>query len=216
MGWTAPVTFTTSLALSVSRLNEQLRDNMLYLKALMDLLVPSVGAGAVVAGKCTASEGGNSVVHQTTLTLTLTGANDLDLADGADHGTGVLIYNFPEGRINVLGVVMNGVVVCNDAFNADPNDTFNVACGTVTAADDGTLTSSEVALIPSTTIDTTGNTVLTNTWHAAKTTASHYDGTAGAIGVYVNAAVLDTSTTKALTIAITGTLTITWINLGDY
>ncbi|MBM4428799.1 MAG: hypothetical protein FJ026_00440 [Chloroflexi bacterium] len=31
MSWTTPVTWTTSLALSVARLNQQLRDNLQYL-----------------------------------------------------------------------------------------------------------------------------------------------------------------------------------------
>lgn len=216
MGWTAPVTWTTSLALSVARLNQQLRDNLTYLKDLLDLLVPSVGVGAVVAGKCTASEGGNSAVHQTTLTLTLTGANDLDLADGADHGIGVKIYDFPAGRILILGVTMNGVAVCNDAFNANPNDIYYLGCGTAQAGDDGTLAGTEQDLIPVTTIDTVGNTTLTNDWHAALAASAQFDGTSSAVDLYVNAAVADASTSKAVTIAITGTMVITWINLGDY
>ena len=42
------------------------------------------------------------------------------------------------------------------------------------------------------------------------------DGTTTALDVFVNAAVANASTTKAVTVAVTGTLTITWINLGDY
>jgi len=171
--------------------------------------------GAVVAGKCTAVEYGDGVIHKTVLSLTLTGANDLDLAN-ADHGTGVKIYDFPAGRIHVLGVVMNGVAVTNDAFEADPNDVYLLSCGSVVGADDATLSSTEVDLIPSTTLDSVGNTTLTLDWHAALAAAAVFDGTTTALDLYVNAAVAGASLTKDLTIAITGTLTVTWINLGDY
>jgi hypothetical protein len=51
---------------------------------------------------------------------------------------------------------------------------------------------------------------------AALAASAQFDGTSSALDLYVNAAVLNASTTKAVTIAITGTLTLFWINLGDY
>jgi hypothetical protein len=171
--------------------------------------------GAIVSGKCTAVEKGSGVTHQTVLTFTLTGDNDLDLADG-DHGTGVKVYDFPAGRILVLGATVNASAVTNDAFEANPNDTYYLGVGTVTAADDATLATTEQDIIPVTTIDTISNTTLTNDWHAALAASAQFDGTSSAVGLYVNAAVAGASLTKALTIAITGTLTVTWINLGDY
>jgi hypothetical protein len=155
------------------------------------------------------------VVRQTTITLDLTGANDLDLADG-DHGTGVKVYSFPAGRILVLGAVINASAVTNDAFEANPNDVYFLGVGTVSAADDATLATTEQDIIPVTTIDSAGNTTLTNDWHAALAASAQFDGTSSAVALHVNAAVAGTSLTKALTIAITGTLTVTWINLGDY
>ena len=209
MAWTAPRTWVTGETVTAALMNAHVRDNLVELAG-------TTGAGAIVANKCTASEGGNSALHQTTLTLTLTGANDLDLADGADHGTGVQIYDFPAGRIHIIGVTINASVVCNNAFNADPNDIFYLGCGTVTAGDEGTLAGTEQNLIPVTTIDTVGNTTLTNDWHAALAADAVFDGTGTAVDLFVNAAVANTATTKAVTIAITGTMTITWINLGDY
>jgi hypothetical protein len=80
----------------------------------------------------------------------------------------------------------------------------------------GDLTLTEQDIIPATTIDTQGNTVLTNALKAALAASAQFDGTASALDLYVNAAVLNASTTKAVTVAITGTLTLFWINLGDY
>lgn len=71
-------------------------------------------------------------------------------------------------------------------------------------------------MIPATTIDTQGNTVLTNVLKAALAASAQFDGTSSALDLFINAAVLNASTTKAVTVAITGTLTLFWINLGDY
>ena len=168
------------------------------------------------AGRLEISDG---LLRQTILPLALTGAADLDLADGADHGTGVKVYDFPAGRISILGAMINASVVCNDAFNASPNDIFYLSCGSVTAADDGDLTGTEADIIPKTTIDTVGNTTLTNDWHAALAASAMFNNTtsdSGPLDLFVNAAVANASTTKAVTLAITGTLQVTWINLGNY
>jgi hypothetical protein len=174
--------------------------------------------GAVVAGKCTAVEELSGIIHKTVLTLGLTGSSDLDLAGDADNGTGIKIYDFPAGRILLLGAIIDASAVCNDAFNASPNDVYKLGAGSVSAtqAAEGDLTSTEQDIIPATTIDTQGNTVLTNDWHNALGASAQFDGTSSALDLYINAAVLNASTTKAVTIAITGTLTLYWINLGDY
>jgi hypothetical protein len=173
------------------------------------------GVGAIVANKATAVDAGDGVIHQTVLTLTLTGANDLDMAD-ADHGTGIKVFDFPAGRIHVIGAVIDASVTVNNAFEASPNDVVLLSCGSAVGADDADLTSTEADLIPKATLDTVGNTELTLPWHGALAASAAFDGTTTALDLFVNAAVAGTSLTKALTIAITGTLTITWINLGDY
>jgi hypothetical protein len=45
---------------------------------------------------------------------------------------------------------------------------------------------------------------------------AQFDGTTTAIALYVNAGVTDAISANAVTVAIAGTLTVTWINLGDY
>jgi hypothetical protein len=169
--------------------------------------------GAVVAGKCTAAEYCDAFVHKTVLTLTLTGANDVDLADSANNSKGVKIYDFPAGRILILGAIMDGSVTVNNAFNASTNDVFYLSCGSAdaTQAADGDLTGTEADIIPKTTLDTVSNTTLTLDFDAALATSAQW---ASPLDLYFNAAVLDASTTKAVTVAATGTLTLYWINLG--
>lgn len=178
-----------------------------------DTYVPAASSTKLtpVAGKCTvSSEVVMGPFHQTVLALSLTGANDLDLAN-ADHGTGVKIADFPAGRIYVAGAVMAGSCVTNDAFEANPNDIYYVSAGSVVGADDADLTGTEADLIPKTTLDSVGNTELTLAWAAFLAAPATF---ATGLDLYINAAVAGTSISKALTIAITGSLKVTWINLG--
>ena len=175
----------------------------------------SHGVGAIVANKCTAVEYGDGTIHQTVLTFTLTGDDDIDLADG-DHGTGVKVYDFPDGRILVLGVTINGSVAHNGAFNASDDDHFYMSMGTAIGADDNSLTGTEADLIPSVTLDTASGATTPLDVHSELAASAHFDGTSTAVDVYVNVAVEATDNSGATTYALTGTATITWINLGDY
>lgn len=173
--------------------------------------ITSVGVGAIVAGKCTAVEGGTGIVHQTTLTFTLTGANDLDLADGADHGTGIKVYDFPAGSIQILGATCNAIVTSTNAEGGGA--TFPMALGSVVAADDATLTSTEADIIPS--IAVAGG--ATKDFHATLAAPILFANAGGTdLDLFVNAAITNAVSTGAVTIAVTGTVTITWINLGDF
>ncbi len=168
------------------------------------------GAGAIVADKATVVETGDGYIHKTVLTLTLTGDNDLDLADG-DHGTGVKIYDFPEGRILVMGAVAD-IDMATTGINADPNDTYYVALGSATGADDADLTSTEADIIAKITADG-ADTATANGQLAA---SAQFDGTTTPLDLYFNVACADANNSGASTYAATGTVTITWINLGDY
>lgn len=181
--------------------------------------VTTYGNGAIVANKCTVSEGGIYPTHQSTLTFTLEGDHDIDVADGGKT-TGVKVYDFPAGRVLILGATCNASITTNNVYNANPNDVYYVSVGTAdgTQAADADLTSTEQDIITKTTIDTVGSTTLTADWHGASGTGipGPFDGTTTAAALYVNVAVPDTSNTGPTTHAITGTLVVTWINLGDY
>lgn len=182
---------------------------------------PTITAGIGTAATGVANSSRLGAIRQAVLTFTWTGANDMDVGDGGKTA-GTLAYTFPEGRILVLGAVIDASVVTNNAYNANPNDIYYVGVGTVdgTQAADADLTSTEQDIIPKTTLDTVGSTTLTLDWHAAMATFAYannvVDGTTTPVKLYVNIAVPDASNTGATTHAITGTLTVSYLNLGDY
>jgi hypothetical protein len=173
------------------------------------------GNGAVGGAWVTAVEKGNEVVHQSVFTLNVAGANLVTLADSADHGGSKLLYTFPAGAIYVMGAVLDGVVTNTAAFNASDNDHYNVSIGSAAAGDDGDLTGTEVSFIAKTDVDTAAGVTTTQSKKAITTTAFALDGTTAAATMYFNVSVLDTQTTGSNDFGLTGTLTVTWANLGD-
>lgn len=167
------------------------------------------GDESPVEGLAEAATVSVGVVRQTVLTLDLTGDNDIDLADGADHGAGVKVYEFPAGRILLLGATINCTTTIAGASGGAA--TVDLAVGSAAAADDATLTSTEANVIPST---ATANGA--STWKAALAASAQFDGTSSAVALYVNAGVTNAISASAVTVAIAGTLTLTWCNLGDY
>lgn len=172
----------------------------------------SAGNGAVVAAKASAVEYGEGLIHQTVLTFTLTGANDLDMADSAAHGTGVKVYDFPEGRILLLGATVNAVLATT-GVNATPNNVVIMGIGSRVQTDDATLDAADVDIIPATNCAITTN---AGTFKAALAASAHFDGTTTPLDLFVNAGIIDANSGAAVTLAVTGTATLTWINLGDY
>jgi hypothetical protein len=83
VAWTAPVTWTTSVALSVSRLNEQLRDNSLYLKGLAD------------SHKTQHASGGTDILYYKRQAMWFIAGN---LATGATQSA-TIIYRGPSATI---------------------------------------------------------------------------------------------------------------------
>lgn len=187
--------------------------------------VSGITAGGGTAATGVAAAESFPAVKKLTLTFTLTGANDIDVADGGKT-TGYKVFDFPEGRILIFGAVVNASITTNAAYNADANDIYYVGIGTAdgTQAADADLTTTEQDVIPKTTIQTdTGggaNSILTSDWHSNMGTLAYanneFDGTTTPAALYVNVAVPDASNTGATTHAITGTLTVTYANLGDY
>lgn len=174
----------------------------------------TAGLGAVpaaVAATCVATESGNGVIHQTVLTLT-------DLAqvitNGAEYA-GTEIYDFPAGRILVLGVTASLApkTTTTIATSIASGATGAVALGTVVTT--GTNDTTKVDLLPdgaftsSTTINVAAAAV-TKTLVAS----AHFDGTGTAIKAFLNSIVATGSINGGLNWS--GTITITWVNLGDY
>lgn len=151
----------------------------------------------------------------TTLTLA-------DVAQSVVNGTeyqGTKIYDFPQGRISVLGVTATLQQKTTSALASTLNagSTGAIALGTA-AASATTLASTMVDLLPSTaftssaTINVAGTAV-----SASLAAAAQFDGTSTAKDVYLNTAYATTTDVDGnATQTISGTVVITWINLGDY
>jgi len=129
------------------------------------------------------------------------------------------IYDFPAGRLLVLGVTatLQQKTTSTIASTINSGVTGAISLGTV-AASNVSLTSTMVDLLPSTafTSSTTIN-VAGTAVSAALAASAHFDGTTTAKDMYLNTAYATTADVDGNgTQTISGTITITWINLGDY
>jgi hypothetical protein len=204
--WTVGATIAgvTSSATELNKL-----DGVTATATQIESVVGVSGAGVAVAGKATATESGG-IVHKTVLDLAGTIGT---LNTGAAHGAGIKLYDFPAGRILLLGAVVDAVVAATNV-NANPNDTFVMSMGSVTAADDATLTSTEADIIPSTTITVAAG---SGTFKAALASSAQFNGTTIALDLFINAGMVDTANSANSAVSMTsGTVTLHWVNLGDY
>lgn len=152
---------------------------------------------------------------QTTLTL-----NNVPQAvvNGTEY-QGTKIYDFPAGRISVLGVTATLQQKTTSALASTLNAsaTGSIGLGTVTASAT-TLASTMVDLLPATaftssaTINVAG-TAVSN----ALAAAAQFDGTTTPVDVFLNTAYATTTDVDGdATQTISGTVVITWVQLGDY
>lgn len=151
---------------------------------------------------------------QTTLTL-----NNVPQAvvNGTEY-QGTKIYDFPQGRILILGVTATLQQKTTSAIASTLNSaTGAISLGTATASA-VTLASTMADLLPSTAF--TSSTVINvagTAVSAALAASAQFDGTTTAKDVYLNTAYATTTDVDAdATQTISGTVNITWVQLGDY
>ena len=175
----------------------------------------TLNIGAVNGATVSAVEKGNGVIHQTVLTFT---ATPLTLAD-ATVGAGVKVYDFPAGRINILGAVGSIALTTTSALASTLNAsvTYNWGIGTTTQAS-GTLATTEQNIL--TTANGTASATVNVAGAAAvggvAASAGNLDGTSTAIDAYLNIGIATaTDIDGDATVTLTGTATITWIYEGD-
>jgi energy-converting hydrogenase Eha subunit F len=200
------------------QVEELVNDNIKRIKTVdLDASAPISSVGVVpvsLGATAVASEAGDALIHQTTITLT-------DLAQAVANGTeyqGTKIYDFPAGRILVLGVVASIAQKTTSAIDTTLNAevTGALAIGTATASN-VTLDGAMADLLPSTaftssaTINVAGAAV-----GAALAASAQFDGTSTAKDVFINTSYATTTDVDGnATQTLTGTVTITWLNLGD-
>lgn len=129
------------------------------------------------------------------------------------------IYDFPEGRISVLGVTARLKQKTTSAIASTINSgvTMAVALGTA-AASNVSLTGTMADLLPSTNLTTsTTINVAGAAVGAALAATAQFDGTSTAKDVYLNTGFATTTDIDGNgTQTISGTVVISWVNLGDY
>lgn len=170
-------------------------------------------AGAKNGTTVTAVETGTGVVHQTTLTLAATPVTMRE----TEQGGGVKLYDFPAGRILILGALASIAVkttsVLADTLHAGV--TCNYGVGSTTQAS-ATVATTEQDMVQVAAF-TSGATI--NVASAVATgvgVLAPLDGTTTAIDAFLNLAVAGAGDIDAnATATVTGTVTLTWINLGD-
>lgn len=172
------------------------------------------GLGASNGATVSAVDRGGNNVHTTVITLA---ATPLAVVNGTEY-QGVKIFDFPEGRIYILGATASIAETTTSAIAGTINQTanFDWSVGTATASN-VTLATTMLDIIPK--VDGASSATI-NVAAAASTGAlavgAQFDGTTTAIDAYINTAFPTTSDVDADgTLTLSGTVTITWIQLGD-
>jgi hypothetical protein len=169
---------------------------------------------AVITG-LTAASVTQSLVQQVTFTL----ANVGQTLPNTGQYIGTKLFTFPAGRINVLGCIATLQEKTTSAILGTLNagKTGAVSLGTTVAAST-TLDGTQADLLPSTawisgaTINVGGTAV-----SAALAVSCQLDGTTSAKELWLNSAVVTDGDLDAdATISWTGSITITFLVLGDY
>lgn len=185
------------------------------------LAVPPAASGAAsgtAAGSgVTAVEFGEGIVHKTVLTFVNTPVVLADAAAVVAYG-GLKVYDMPAGAILMLGAVADVDLTKSSAgVNADWDGDMGV--GTVTASNNATLSSTEQNIIPTTATPQAAAGATTANGKSTATENAVLDGTTTPIDVFFNLLVDDVDhdvTTTPCDLILNGTLTLHWINLGDY
>lgn len=169
--------------------------------------------GAASVGTVSAAETGVFNFHNTVLTLSST-LITVGNTTGVSFG-GVKIYDFPEGRILLLGLTVSlsapGLGNAGNATPIDGDDNGDFSLGS-TVAGDGTLTGADVDMCPSTAYAM--DTAVTS----ALAASAQFDGTSTAIDMYLNMLIDDADVGDGASdiLELSGTVNFSWINLGDF
>lgn len=173
------------------------------------------GAGTIAGASLVAAETGNGVVQKTVLTLT---DREITVTDALAYA-GSQLYDFPAGRILILGVTSSlaFAVTSDRATTINDDAAMDYALGSVTASSI-TLASTMVDLLPKQDYALTADAAAYNAALGAALAASaQFDGTTTPVNLFLNVAFpTNTEIDADGTLTVTGTVTIHWINLGDY
>lgn len=160
------------------------------------------------------------MVHKTTITCTNTPVTITDDAGVAQYGGTGKLYTFPAGLICTLGAVVSGSVTLGTTGTITNTWAGGVALGSATATTGATLVGTEADIMPEVDVAAaTAKVAAIDAVSAAtaltESAATWLDGTETAKELYLNLVVDDSGTHTSGTGTFTGTITVTWVNLGD-
>lgn len=173
----------------------------------------SSGVGAKNGATVVADEAGDGIVHRTVLTLTETPITLTDYAGDGQAG-GVKLYDFPAGDIHIMGAVIDADITLVGAQWVDTAQ-GDVGLGSVTKGDGTALVTAEQDIIATTEIAAlVAQAGPINAQSVAAKTEAKAGGTD--LDLFLNVRIDDDAAHITATGTVTGTVTITWINLGDF
>ena len=152
----------------------------------------------------------SAFVQSTVVTMAATPVVIVEGGTGTNGYGGVKIYDFPAGRIFVLGVTVDSFTITIDTNTLDVADGAAFAFGTTVDAT-GTQSGTVVDLCPATSVDP-----ITNVVNSALAASAQFDGTTTAKDMYMSLMVDDGDISATSTNAVSAVITINWLNLGDY
>ena len=195
--------------------NDSIGDAELDWANMGQIAVPA-GAGAANGTGVAATEYGNGTIHQTVLTFTDVAIALTDEAGTIAYGS-LKVYDLPEGAILLHGAVQD-VALTKSSAGVDDDWNGDVGVGTTAADNDASLATTEQDIIPTTATPQAVSGVTTADGLSTTSELAIFDGTATAKDIYVNLLVDDADhdvTSTPCNLILNGTLTITWVDLGD-
>lgn len=175
----------------------------------------AITTGVTTAAGVTATDITDGVTHQTTFTFA---AMALAVTDALAYAS-KLIYTFPEGRINIIGATgtLQFAVTTDRSTTINDSASLTWSLGSA-AASNVALTATMVNELPlATKVLSAATTALNTASTNALAASAQLDGTTTPVPVYLNAAFATTTDIDADgSLSVTGSITITWANLGDY
>lgn len=178
----------------------------------LDGVVDGVGAAAGTGNVVAETMG---LLQKTVLTLTDVAVTvTFEVANDSGWGT-IKLYDFPAGRIDILGVTADLSFDVSASENVADAGSGDVALGTTQTAD-VTLAGTDVDLLPSTAM-TDPFVAGAGAATGALAASAQLDGTGTAKDLNLNIA-FDAGdvTTDDGEVLVSGTVTVHWVNLGDY
>jgi hypothetical protein len=158
------------------------------------------------------------ITHKTTLVFHDLQMSITDVPGQAAWGS-VTIYTFPAGHILLTGVVVDANVDASDQY--DTGTTISdVGSGDFglgsTATINNAIGGTDSDMVASTPFGPLSDSGQTGALHGDPVAAALHDGTSTAVRVRINLLIDDGDITGDSTIAFQGTVTIYWVELGDY